>query len=47
LPNHRTIALPDANHFFFEDAADQVIAEIRAFVSCGPNARSSAPKQDL
>jgi pimeloyl-ACP methyl ester carboxylesterase len=33
---HKTIELPGANHFFFEDAADQVIAEIRAFASPTP-----------
>ena len=30
--NHKTIEL-DANHFFFEDAAKQMIKEIGAFVS--------------
>ncbi|XXY49882.1 alpha/beta fold hydrolase [Sorangium sp. So ce269] len=31
FPRHRTIELPDADHFFFEDAAEQMIQEIRAF----------------
>ena len=29
--NHRTLELPDADHFFFEDAADQMMTEIRTF----------------
>jgi len=33
FPNHKTIELPEANHFFFEDAADQMIPEIRALTS--------------
>jgi pimeloyl-ACP methyl ester carboxylesterase len=36
FPNHKTIELPHANHFFFEDAAEQMISEIRAFVSSEP-----------
>jgi pimeloyl-ACP methyl ester carboxylesterase len=32
FPDHRTIELPGADHFFFEDMADEMIAEIRAFV---------------
>lgn len=32
FPNHRTIELADADHFFFEDAADRVIPEIQAFL---------------
>ncbi|XYI03520.1 alpha/beta fold hydrolase [Sorangium sp. So ce1128] len=35
FPDHRTIELPDADHFFFEDAAAQMIQEIRAFVAPG------------
>jgi len=31
FPNHKTIELPNANHFFYEDAATQMIDEIRAF----------------
>jgi pimeloyl-ACP methyl ester carboxylesterase len=30
--SHKTIELPDANHFFFEDVADQMLPEMRAFV---------------
>jgi pimeloyl-ACP methyl ester carboxylesterase len=33
LPSHKTIELPDAGHFFFEDAAQRVIEEITIFVS--------------
>jgi pimeloyl-ACP methyl ester carboxylesterase len=36
FPNHKTIELPDTNHFFFEDVADQMMLEIRAFVSSDP-----------
>jgi hypothetical protein len=31
--NHRTIELTDADHFFFEDAAEQMVNEIIAFAS--------------
>jgi haloalkane dehalogenase len=31
FPHHETIELPDADHFFFEDAAPRMIAEIGAF----------------
>jgi pimeloyl-ACP methyl ester carboxylesterase len=44
FPNHKTIELPDANHFFFEDVADEMIPEIRAFVSSDPTGPSTAPK---
>jgi haloalkane dehalogenase len=44
FPNHKTIELPDANHFFFEDVADQMIPEIRAFVSSDPDGPAPAPK---
>jgi haloalkane dehalogenase len=33
FPHHRTVELAGANHFFFEDAAGQIVAEIRAFAS--------------
>jgi hypothetical protein len=33
LPNQRTIELPDANHFFFEDVADRMVSEIATFIS--------------
>ncbi|WP_438002125.1 alpha/beta fold hydrolase [Sorangium sp. So ce185] len=42
FPDHKTIELPDADHFFFEDAAEVMIAEIRAFVPAGPTARTTA-----
>ncbi|WP_223642908.1 alpha/beta fold hydrolase [Corallococcus sp. EGB] len=32
FPKHRTVELPNANHFFFEDTAEQVVAEVRAFM---------------
>ncbi|NOK11175.1 alpha/beta fold hydrolase [Corallococcus exercitus] len=32
FPKHRTVGLPNANHFFFEDTAEQVVAEVRAFM---------------
>ena len=31
FPNHKTIELPDADHFFFEDAAPLMIEEIKTF----------------
>lgn len=39
FPEHRTIELPDADHFFFEDAADQMVPIIRTFVGEEPSAR--------
>jgi haloalkane dehalogenase len=33
FPNHKTIELTDADHFFFEDAAPQMVKEIAAFAS--------------
>jgi pimeloyl-ACP methyl ester carboxylesterase len=39
FPDHKTIELPGANHFFFEDAADKMIPEIHAFVAADPNGR--------
>ena len=44
FPNHKTIELPNANHFFFEDAADEMIPQIRAFVSSDPTGPATAPK---
>jgi len=44
FPNHKTIELPNANHFFFEDAADQMIPEIRAFVASDPTGPETAPR---
>jgi pimeloyl-ACP methyl ester carboxylesterase len=40
FPNHKTIELPHANHFFFEDAAEQMISEIHAFVSSEPTGQA-------
>jgi haloalkane dehalogenase len=40
LPNHKTVEHPNASHFFFEDTSDEVISEIRAFMSStGPGVR--------
>lgn len=33
FPNHHTVELTHAHHFFFEDHADTVVSEIRAFMS--------------
>jgi haloalkane dehalogenase len=33
FPNHKTVELPKSNHFFFEDAAPQMVEEISAFAS--------------
>jgi pimeloyl-ACP methyl ester carboxylesterase len=44
FPNHKTIELPNANHFFFEDAPDQMFPEIRAFVASDPTGPATAPK---
>jgi len=40
FPNHKTIEFPHANHFFFEDEADSMIPEIRAFMSSNATAQS-------
>ncbi|WP_437738167.1 alpha/beta fold hydrolase [Sorangium sp. So ce1335] len=45
FPDHRTIELPDADHFFFEDAAEEMIREIRAFVASDATASTTAPGQ--
>ena len=33
FPNHKTIELPDADHFFFEDAAPRMIEEMSTFAA--------------
>jgi hypothetical protein len=33
FPNHRVVELPDADHFFFEDAAERIVEEMRAFLT--------------
>ncbi|EQA43239.1 alpha/beta hydrolase family protein [Leptospira broomii serovar Hurstbridge str. 5399] len=33
FPRHKTIELPNANHFFFEDSAELMIEEMRTFLS--------------
>ncbi|HMC23306.1 MAG TPA: alpha/beta fold hydrolase [Thermoanaerobaculia bacterium] len=50
FPNHRTIQLTGANHFFFEDTAQQCVEEIGAFVSGDAttfNDFSAAPRPRL
>ena len=42
FPDHRTIELTGASHFFFEDAAQEMIEEIAAFASPGPRPVSRA-----
>jgi haloalkane dehalogenase len=37
FPTHRTIEFGDADHFFFEDKAPQMIPEMRAFMSSATN----------
>ena len=36
FPDHKTIELADAGHFFFEDSAEQMVKEIGAFASGEP-----------
>jgi pimeloyl-ACP methyl ester carboxylesterase len=43
FPNHKTIELPTLNHFFFEDAAAEMIPEIRAFMASDPAGQATAP----
>jgi pimeloyl-ACP methyl ester carboxylesterase len=43
FPNHETIELADADHFFFEDAAPRMVQEITAFASHDSRA-TSEPK---
>jgi pimeloyl-ACP methyl ester carboxylesterase len=33
FPNHTPVELPEAGHFFFEDAPEQVLAHLRAFLA--------------
>ncbi|ABF90190.1 hypothetical protein MXAN_6380 [Myxococcus xanthus DK 1622] len=46
FPNHRSVEFPGVGHFFFEDTTDDVISEIRAFMSsAGPGVRvGGAPR---
>lgn len=46
FPNHKSVEFPGVGHFFFEDTADEVISEIRAFMSsAGPGVRmGGAPR---
>jgi len=41
FPNHLTIELADADHFFFEDAADRMVREIRTFVTTDSTDRNA------
>lgn len=43
FPIHETIELPDANHFFFEDAAAGMIPAIGAFMAAGSTRGASLP----
>ncbi|TGJ99517.1 alpha/beta fold hydrolase [Leptospira semungkisensis] len=36
FPNHKTIEFPNADHFFFEDTKDEMIPEIKEFLSAHP-----------
>lgn len=36
--DHRTLELPDADHFFFEDAVDRMLPEMRAFMTTARDA---------
>ncbi|WP_224371173.1 alpha/beta fold hydrolase [Hyalangium versicolor] len=47
FPNHKTVELPHASHFFFEDTAGQLISEIRAFVPSAPREEASTLRQPL
>jgi pimeloyl-ACP methyl ester carboxylesterase len=40
FPDHKTIELADADHFFFEDALDRMVQEIRAFVASDGTSRA-------
>jgi pimeloyl-ACP methyl ester carboxylesterase len=44
FPSHKTIEFPNASHFFFEDEADRMICEIRAFMSSDQPGQASSPK---
>ncbi len=43
FPSHKTIEFPNASHFFFEDEADQMIPEIRVFMSSDQLGQTTAP----
>lgn len=45
FPNHKTIDLPNANHFFFEDVAAEMIPEIRVFMSSDPTGQATVPQE--
>jgi pimeloyl-ACP methyl ester carboxylesterase len=47
FPHHKTIEFPNANHFFFEDTADEMIPEIRAFLSSDSSGQATAPKDRI
>ncbi|HEX3852784.1 MAG TPA: alpha/beta fold hydrolase, partial [Polyangiaceae bacterium] len=46
FPKHKTIELPNASHFFFEDAAQLVVSEIRDFVPLdAPRSVDASPQR--
>jgi len=47
FPQHKTIAFANANHYFFEDEADQMITEIRGFMSSDPTGHPTASKDRM
>jgi haloalkane dehalogenase len=40
FPDHKTIELADGDHFFFEDALDLMVQEIRAFLASDGTSRA-------
>ena len=42
FPKHKTVELPNAKHFFFEDTWEQLVPEIRSFVASGRSASIDA-----
>lgn len=45
FPNHTTVELPEAGHFFFEDAPERVLAHLRAFLAKEATAAGSNPQE--
>jgi haloalkane dehalogenase len=45
FPNHTTVELSEAGHFFFEDAPERVVAHIRTFLSGGTNPATGVNNQ--
>jgi pimeloyl-ACP methyl ester carboxylesterase len=42
FPTHKTIELPNASHFFFEDALAEMLPEIHAFMPAAASGRAAA-----